>query len=153
MTKRRKNRVVKSAFKKSGLVPRKPRQRLLRDGTVRESVIQSDILRWLKTTGLMFWRSNSGSLFLHGRHINLGPLGCADISLIVPTTGRFVGLEVKSAKGTVRKDQVAYAKVLTAMGGRYFIVRSVQDAKDAVAECLGSEALQWMSRFTQKKGP
>ena len=102
-------------------------------------MIQADILKWLKTTGLMFWRSNSGSLFLRGRHINLGPLGCADISLVLPTHGTFVGLEVKSAKGKVRKDQVKYAAYLTSMGGKYFIVRSVEDAKNAVAQCLGEE--------------
>lgn len=135
-TRARKSR-AQSPYKKSGLVPRKPSQKLLRDGTTRESVIQSDILRWLKTTGLMFWRSNSGSVFLHGRHINLGPLGCADISLVLPTNGTFVGLEVKSAKGTIRKDQITYAAALVSQGGRYFIVRSVEDAKNAVAECLG----------------
>ena len=85
----------------------------------------------------MFWRSNSGSLFLHGRHINLGPLGCADISLVIPKHGTFVGLEVKSKNGKIRKEQIAYAKGLTDQGGKYFIVRSVQDAKDAVAQCLG----------------
>ena len=76
---------------------------------------------------------------MHGRHINLGPLGCADISLVLPTHGTFVGLEVKSKNGKVRKEQIAYAAGLTAMGGKYYIVRSVQDAKNAVAECLGED--------------
>lgn len=136
---------TKSSFKKSGLGKKKPRQRFLKDGTVKEAIIQADILRWLKSTGLLFWRSNSGSLFLHGRHINLGPLGCADISVVVPPLGRFVGLEVKSANGKIRKDQVVYAAGLTAQGGAYFIVRSVQEAKDAVAQVLGEE--EWKSRF------
>ena len=127
----------KTTFRKSGLGVKKPRKLLLKDGSVKESVIQADILRWLKTTGLMFWRSNSGSLFLRGRHINLGPLGCADISVIVPPLGRFVGMEVKSAKGKVRPEQVTYAAGLTQVGGLYFIVRSVQDAKNAIAQCLG----------------
>ncbi len=113
--------------------------RLLKDGSVRESLIQAEILNWLKTTKLMFWRSNSGSLFLHGRHINLGPLGCADISMVVPTTGRFVGMEVKSAKGKIRPDQITYAKCLTEAGGLYFVVRNLQDAKDAVAQILGEQ--------------
>lgn len=130
-------RKVKTTFKKSGLGKKKPRQRLLKDGSVKESIIQADIMRWLKSTGLLFWRSNSGSLFLHGRHINLGPLGCADISVVVPPLGRFVGIEVKSEKGKVRKDQVTYAQGLTHQGGLYFIVRSVQDAKDAIAQALG----------------
>ena len=135
----------KTLFSQSGLGGKRPASRLLKDGTVRESVIQAAILRWLKTTGLMFWRSNSGSLFLHGRHVNLGPLGCADISLVLPTHGTFVGLEVKSAKGSVRKEQLIYAKALTDTGGRYFIVRSVEDAKNAVAECLGSNACKFLS--------
>jgi hypothetical protein len=141
---------TRTPFSKSGLGKKKPRQRFLKDGSVKESVIQADILRWLKSTGLMFWRSNSGSLFLRGRHINLGPLGCADISLVVPPSGRFVGLEVKSAKGKVRKDQITYAEGLTKQGGAYFIVRSVQDAKDAVAQVIGEE--RWTSQFGQRWG-
>lgn len=135
----------KTTFRKSGLGVKPPRKRFLKDGSVKESIIQADILKWLKSTGLMVWRSNSGSLFLRGRHINLGPLGCADISVIVPPLGRFVGLEVKSAKGKIRKDQVTYAAGLTAAGGAYFIVRSVQDAKDAIAQVLGEAS--WKSQF------
>ncbi len=133
---------VKSAREKAGT--KRPRTKYLKDGTVKEAFIQADILKWLRSTGLMHWRSNSGSLFLHGRHINLGPLGCADISLVLPRHGTFVGLEVKSAKGTIRKEQIAYAKGLTDMGGKYFIVRSVEEAMNAVAECLGEDACTWM---------
>ena len=125
--------------RKRRAVLRKPRSRLLKDGSVKESVIQAEILSWLKTTGLMFWRANSGSLFLRGRHINLGPVGCADISLILPTHGTFVGMEVKSAKGKLRKEQVTYAAFLTQQGGKYYVVRTLEDAKNAVAECLGEE--------------
>jgi hypothetical protein len=133
------NRKVKSSRAKAGT--KKPRTKYLKNGDVKEAFIQADILKWLRTTGLMHWRSNSGSLFLHGRHINLGPLGCADISLVLPTHGTFVGLEVKSAKGKIRKEQIKYAKGLTDQGGKYYIVRSVEDAMNAVAECLGEE--QW----------
>lgn len=129
--------------KRAARVVKAARKKLLKDGSVKESVIQAHILRWLKSTGLMHWRANSGSLFLRGRHINLGPLGCADISVVVPPDGRFVGLEVKSANGRVRKDQVTYAAGLTQQGGLYFIVRSVQDAQDAIAQALGEE--QWKS--------
>jgi hypothetical protein len=127
---------------------RKPRTRLLKDGSVKESIIQADILKWLQSTGLLCWRSNSGSLFLHGRHINLGPVGCADISVIVPPCGRFVGLEVKSANGKVRKDQITYAAGLTNQGGLYFIVRSLTDAKNAIAAALGE--VQWKSLFASR---
>jgi hypothetical protein len=118
------------------------KSRVLKGGGKTEADIQREILAWLKTTGLMCWRSNSGSLFLRGRHVNLGPLGCADISMVLPANGTFVGLEVKSSKGKLRKAQVEYAASLTEAGGRYFVVRSVEDAKKAVAECLGASL--WM---------
>ena len=131
-------RKVKSARQKAGT--KKPRGKYLKDGSVKEAFIQAEILAWLRSTGLLHWRSNSGSLFLHGRHINLGPLGCADISLVLPTHGTFVGLEVKSAKGKMRPEQVKYCAGLTKMGGKYFVVRSVDEAKNAVAECLGEDS-------------
>ena len=46
--------------------------------------------------------------------------GCAD--------GRFIALEVKSAKGRVRKAQTAVLDALTAAGGVVGVVRSVEDA-------------------------
>lgn len=141
---RRRSRGIKAGLtlmeQRAARVAKASRKKLLKDGSVKESVIQADILQWLNTTGLLHWRSNSGVLFLRGRRINLGPVGCADISVIVPPMGRFVGLEVKSANGKVRKDQVIYASGLTSQGGAYFIVRSVQDAKDAVAQVLGEAA-------------
>lgn len=132
----RRSKRVKSARSKAGT--RKPRGRFLKDGSVKEAFIQAEILAWLRSTGLMHWRSNSGSLFLHGRHINLGPLGCADISIVMPPHGTFVGLEVKSARGAIRPDQITYAKGLTDQGGKYYIVRTLVDAQNAVAECLGA---------------
>ncbi len=133
LRKRTKSR-VKSSFKKSGL--KKPRSKYLKDGSVKESVIQADILRWLETTGLMFWRQNSGVMFKCGRKIHLGPAGCADITVIGPM-GRMCGLEVKSARGKPNSDQIEYAALLTRTGGLYFIVRSVKEAMDAVACIVG----------------
>lgn len=135
--------------KRAARVKKAARNKYLKDGSVKESVIQAAIMTWLKTTGLMFWRSNSGSLFLKGRHINLGPIGCADISLVLPTHGTFVGMEVKSAKGRIRRDQIEYAAFLTSQGGKYFIVRSVEDAKNAIAQCLGEE--QWKLLSERKR--
>ena len=80
----------------------------------------------------------------------IAPIGCADISLVLPTHGTFVGLEIKSENGKVRKEQLVYARFLTEQGGKYFIVRSLSDAKKAVAQCLGEN--QWkclLERMTE----
>jgi hypothetical protein len=101
----------------------------LKDGSLAEAEIQKSILDWLATQPFMSWRSNAGALFLRGRHVNLGPIGCADISIVYAPTGRFIGLEVKSSGGRQRNEQRAYQIELEASGGLYFIVRSLEQAK------------------------
>lgn len=114
------------------------RRKTLADGSVPERVIQAQILDWLKDSGVLHWRANSGIAFTGHRRIFLGPDGMPDIVLLAPPNGKFVGLEVKSKNGSVRKDQVAFAKKISDVGGMYFIVRSLTDAKAATAQALGA---------------
>jgi len=104
-----------------------------------ESSIQWSILKWLETTGLLHWRANSGEVFVHGRRITLGPDGCPDVIVLVPPTGHFMGLEVKSAKGSVRSEQVAFAKRLNDCGASYYVVRTLDEARNAVAKEMGDQ--------------
>ncbi len=114
--------------------------KLLKDGSVPESQIQREILLWLeKNTDYLSWRQSAGSLFLHGRKVNLGPIGVPDIVIIVPPNGRFLGLEVKSAHGAIRPEQKAFKAKLEASGGIYEIVRSLDQAQNAVAKAIGEE--------------
>lgn len=109
-----------------------------RRGSRPERDIQKEILEWLGTTDLVHWRQNSGMAFLGPRRIILGPAGLPDIVVIIRPHGRFVGLEVKNDKGRLRPKQIEFAKKLTEAGGLYFVVRSVEQAKRAVAEAVGT---------------
>lgn len=122
---------------------RSPRP-LLKDGSVPEKVIQKQILDWLKETGLVHWRQNSGTVFLGNRVVRLGEDGLPDIVVIVPPNGRVVGLEVKSARGQLRPAQKLFRDSLTSSGGLYYVVRTLEAAKNAIAESLGKEVLPWM---------
>ncbi len=115
---------------------------LLKDGSVPEKVIQRQILDWLKGTGLLFYRQNSGVLNLYGRKINLGPEGAPDIVVIVGPRGRFLGLEVKSARGVLRPGQRLFKSKLEATGGIFKVVRTLQEAMSSVASVIGSESDQ-----------
>ncbi len=119
----------------------KPKRALLKDGSEPERVIQARILSWLESSGFLAWRQNSGKIPVHGRMVNLGPDGISDIVVLVPPNGRFLALEVKSANGTLRPVQKAFKARLEAVGGVYKVVRSLQDAMDAVALTVGTE--QW----------
>lgn len=131
---------------------RKPyKPKLLKSGAVPEKVIQKQILVWLESTGLLYWRQNAGFV----GHLTLGPKGISDIVVIVPPNGRFLGLEVKSAAGTLRPHQKTFRDRLEAAGGVYVVVRSLDQAKDAVAKAIGEETFKWKAqqRFTLMATP
>lgn len=113
-----------------------------------EKVIQREILKWLEKTNILHWRQNSGALFVGtpgkgGRLVTLGTAGLPDIILVVPPGGRFVGLEVKSAIGSLRPAQKEFQKKLESAGGSYHVVRSLLDAKAVVeAEITDGDRLR-----------
>lgn len=106
-----------------------------------EKAIQKEILDWLATTDLLHWRQNAGILFVGKRMVRLGEAGLPDIIVIVPPNGRFLGLEVKSATGRLRPAQAAFYDRLKASGGMYTVVRTLDQAKEAVARALGGEVV------------
>lgn len=60
-------------------------------------------------------------------------VGCCD--------GRFIGLEIKSERGRSSPEQVRWAELIRSKGGFVAVVRSVDEAIQAVARCRagGSE--------------
>lgn len=99
-----------------------------------EKFIQRDILKWLEFTGILHWRQNSGALTVGRRLVRMGPNGAPDIVVVVPPSGRFLGLEVKSHKGRLRPAQKAFKADLERSGGIYRVVRSIWEAWTAVKE-------------------
>ena len=112
----------------------------LKSGAIPEKVIQKEILDWLKDTHILHWRQNSGCVFAGGRMVKLGESGLPDIVCVIGPHGHMLGLEVKSAKGTLREDQKAFRDHLVLTGGTYMVVRTLEQAKDAVAFVLGRPA-------------
>lgn len=88
----------------------------------------------------LYWRQNSGSVFLKGRKITLGPPGMPDICMVVPwiqgdcgtRIGAFIGLELKAKSGTQRESQVLIQKRLESIGGFYYVVRSLDDLETII---------------------
>ncbi len=92
-----------------------------------EHSIQADILEYLEKAQIMHWRNNSGTL-RKGRHwITYGCVGSPDIICVI--AGRFVGVEVKDAKKKQEPEQVKFQARLEAAGGRYLLVRSVDELR------------------------
>jgi len=105
-----------------------------------ENDILNEIGAWLQQQGYMFWRSNNVPVF--GRN-NGGemrfrslprytPKGLPDFMVIID--GYFLGLEVKRPKALVRPDQIIFGEKLKAHNAFYFIVHSLDEAKEAIDE-------------------
>jgi hypothetical protein len=107
-----------------------------------ERDIQKDILAWLKVSGMLHTRVNSGGFFgSSGAFVQGAKAGWADIIVVVPPHGRLLGLEVKTEVGVLNDNQKRFKANLEAAGGIFRVVRSKAQAQYAVAEALGMEKL------------
>lgn len=97
-----------------------------------ESSIQNKILSYLGKTNLLFWRQNAGALFIGGRMVRLGAKGLPDIVIVIPPNGKILGLEVKSKTGRLRPAQEEFRDRLLRSGGRYAVVRSLNEVRLAI---------------------
>lgn len=102
---------------------------------VLEKDIQRAILTRLALGGVWCWRVNSGAMVTDGRLIKLAPPGTPDILGVLPDgSGQLFGLEVKTATGKQSVAQIAWQQRAEKSGVRYRVVRSADEAWDAIGE-------------------
>lgn len=104
---------------------------------------------------LCLWRNNSG-VFDDGRggkvRTGLG-VGSADLvgiltvvvgdpycTATVQLIGRFIALEIKTARGRTTEEQEQWLKLVRRMGGFAAVVRSVQEAREALERARRGES-------------
>ena len=94
-----------------------------------ESDITKSILKYLKTLPRCFFWKEHGGIY--------GTSGIPDI--IVCIVGRFIALEVKTQKGKTTPLQNAAIRKIRSSGGFAFVVRSVEEAKNAIDSATGGK--------------
>lgn len=94
-----------------------------------ESDITKSILKYLKTLPRCFFWKEHGGIY--------GTSGIPDI--IVCIDGRFIALEVKTQKGKTTPLQNAAIRKIRSSGGFAFVVRSVEEAKNAINSAMGGK--------------
>lgn len=94
-----------------------------------EKDIQKSIIEYLGYKKHFFWRNNSGAMVSEyngkKRFMRFGEVGSPDICVI--KGGQFIGLEVKNEKGRLSKDQENWGAECILAGGKYYVVRSIDD--------------------------
>lgn len=113
-----------------------------------EAKLQSRVLAWLKDTGLLHWRQQSGNLFMGTRRVNMGPAGLPDIVVILPPGGRFLGIELKSPDGKQNESQIDMATRMLQVGAVYTVCRSIQEVMDVVCRHVSKERWEDIVRAT-----
>lgn len=96
---------------------------------ISEKEIQKTILEYLQWNNIFSWRNNSGYIFTKYKGktqmIKMGAVGSPDIIGIYK--GKFLGIEVKSATGTLRPEQKEFLDKINAEGGFAFVARNLDD--------------------------
>ena len=96
---------------------------------MRESEIVSKILQYLKTLPECFYWKEHG-----------GPYGTNGIpDIIICCQGRFIALEVKTPSGRPTALQQAVIRKITRAGGKAHIVRSVDEVRQIISQCIRKE--------------
>lgn len=104
----------------------------------KEQFLQDSIRVALAQAGYIVFRTNVGRVkTADGRWFESGlPSGFPDLMGYKPENGRVFFIEVKTAKGKRRKDQVAFAKNLRDKNVIYGVARSSKQAVEIVRDEL-----------------
>jgi hypothetical protein len=122
---------------------------------MREAQLQDEIRLALgQLEGVVVWRNNVGvgRVGVHGTPVRYGlAVGSADLVGLVRMpdgTGRFLAIEVKTARGVVSDEQARWLRLVRGLGGYAVVVRSVEDAIAAVeaARRTGDDRTETLAR-------
>lgn len=115
------------------------------------AILKRTMLALARIPSIRFWRNNSGQAWM-GRAIQLtagqrvvaqagdvlikgarpvrfGLTGSADIIGMASPAGRFIAVETKAGKGTQSGEQVAFQRMVEALGGVYIVARDPEQAR------------------------
>lgn len=94
-----------------------------------ETDLKRAVTKYLEMSGWLVTRAQAGRVRIG---VQLAKTGTAD--LVCCADGRYVEVEIKLPKGSMRPSQEKRCGAVLARNGRYFVVRSMTDAIAMVKE-------------------
>ncbi len=109
---------------------------------MKENEIQARIIAAIGSRpDVRIWRANTGAAQMaNGQFVRFGIPGQADLSGIT-ADGRRLEIEVKSATGRLRPDQIAFGNMIRKFGGIYIVARSVEQAVQSLDSFIRRESI------------
>ena len=100
-----------------------------------EANIQKEIMLALSQAGCTIFRNNTGAYRDGDRFIRYGVGGKGGSDLLgISYSGKFLAVEVKTAKGKPTNDQLNFINVVKSKNGIAFIARSAEEALQLLNE-------------------
>ena len=100
---------------------------------MKESQIQTKILKHLLAHGVYCWRNNTMGVYdpkIGGYRYNpISKAGVGDIIAILPG-GQHCEIEVKSATGKQSPNQFLHQQRVEKLGGKYILARNIKDVSE-----------------------
>ena len=98
-----------------------------------EAAALLEVLKAVRSHPLVAWaeRQNSGAARIGSRFVRFGWPGCPDV-LGQLKDGRFLGVEVKAAKGRASPEQTLFLERIRGAGGVAFVARDCRDVIQAL---------------------
>ncbi len=105
---------------------------------MREIDIQNTIRLALSKKGIINWRNNTGALKdINGRLVRYGLCkGSADIIGIMPGTGQFIAIEVKTPGKKPTEAQEKFLQAVRKAGGLAGVATCVEDVEEILRQGL-----------------
>ena len=95
---------------------------------MKERDLQKAILKYLNAVGIYAWRNNTGSFSGEykgrKRFVRFSTPGAADIFAVLPRSGRFLAIEVKSEGKKPTPAQIAWGRIVNEAGGIWVCIDS-----------------------------
>lgn len=92
------------------------------------------------------WSNNTGAGIMNGRWVSFGLKGAADW-IGLSSDGKLLALEVKTGMAKQEPHQKLFELNIKRLGGRYFVVRNVDDARRAFDTANGIPDNSTLERF------
>jgi hypothetical protein len=97
----------------------------------KEKDIQTAILGYVRSLGIVAWKSNTTGIWVAKRntYIKSAMRGVADLLGVIPGTGRFLSIEVKRPSGKQEEEQIHFEELIKGANGIYILAHSVEEVE------------------------
>jgi len=87
----------------------------------RESTLYSNMLDLMGYLNIYAWRNNVGATHIKGRFMRFSEPGSGDFLGLLPKTGKFLSVEVKTPEGSLSDDQRKFRREVVRRNGIYIV--------------------------------